>query len=145
LDLSQWTRVFEFANTDLPKALSRLHELHAAMLKILADNDTDLEITKRNTTVVKVAIRHANNQVEENISLSQLSIPVAGTFSHPFLANLCIDESHKAALEDFQETIVSTQIEREQESLIALGRHLAIPFVPQRTIEDQVAQKDHRV
>ena len=145
VDLSQWTRIFEFANTDLQKALSRLQELQSMLFQILANDEADLSDAKRDTTIVEVAIRHANNQVEEAVSLSQLSVPEAGTFSHPFLTNLTISDAHKAALEDFQESIVTTQIEREQESLVATGRHLAVPFVPQRSIKDQMTSKDHRV
>jgi len=145
LDLSQWIRIFECTNTDLPKAMGRLHELHGLLHQILIEDETDLAEAKRNTTVVEVAIRHANNQAEDCGTGSQISIPEAGTFNHPFLVNLSIDEAHKAALEDFQETILSTQIEKEQETLISSGRHLAVSFVPQRTIEDQMTIKDHRV
>jgi len=146
LDLAQWTRIFEVANTDLPRALARLQEFQGKLLQILAEDELDLADAKKNTTIAEVAIRHANNQTEDcSASLSQLSIPESGTFMHPFLANLSIDEAHKAALEDLQESIVSTQIEREQETLVSSGRHLAIPFVPHRTIEDQMTTKDHRV
>ena len=58
---------------------------------------------------------------------------------------MSIDDAHKAALEDFQESIMTTQIEKEQDNLVASGRHLAVPFVPQRAIEDQMLTKDHRV
>ena len=115
------------------------------LFQILTNDEVDLSDAKRDTTIVEVAIRHANNQVEDVVSLSQLSVPEAGTFTHPFLTNLSVSDAHKAALEDFQESIVTTQIEREQESLVATGRHLAVPFVPQRAIEDQMAAKDHRV
>lgn len=146
LDLSQWTRVFECANTDLHTALERLKELHAALHDILLQEEKELELAKRNTAVVEVAIRHANNQTEDTgASLSQISMPEAGSFSHPFLANLCIDDAHKAALEDFQDNILSTQMEKEQEQLVSSGKQLAIPFVPQRTVEDLVSTKNHRV
>lgn len=145
LDLSQWSRIFEVANTDLPNALGRLKELHASMQQILIRDEMELAEAKRNTTVVEVAIRHANNQAEDSGSSSQLKMPESGTFNHPFLANLVIDDAHKAALEDLQDAIMTTQIEREQETLVASGRHLAVPFVPARTIEDQMPAKDHRV
>lgn len=146
LDLSQWTRVFECANTDLPGALARLQEMHKALHEILVQDESDLDIAKKNTALVEVAIRHANNQSgNSEIPLSQFTVPEMGTFSHPFLANLTIDDVHKAALEDFQDTIFSTQVEKEQEKLVASGKHLAIPFVPHRTVEDLVSAKDHRV
>jgi len=146
LDLSQWSRIFECANTDLSLALSRLRELHASLHEILVQDDADLEIAKKNITVVEVAIRHANNMANEtNVLLSQIAVPETGTFSHPFLANLCIEDAHKAALEDYQESIMTTQIEKDQELLVSSGRHLSVPFVPRRTIEDQVSVKNHRV
>ena len=114
LDLSQWTRIFEFANSDLPAAMDRLKELQAALHDILAQDEGDLESSKKNTAVVEVAIRHANKQtVEDCVVMPQTSIPESGTFSHPFLKNLTIDDAHKAALEDFQESIMNTQIEKE--------------------------------
>lgn len=71
------------------------------LFQILANDEVDLSNAKRNTTIVEVAIRHANNQMEEVVSLLQLSIPEVGTFTHPFLANLSISDAHKAALGDF--------------------------------------------
>ena len=146
LDLSQWSRIFEFANSDLPAAMARLKELHTALLDILAQDEADLEASKKNSAVVEVAIRHANKQTaDDSVTLSQTAIPESGTFSHPFLNNLSIEDAHRAALEDFQESILTSQIEKEQEFLVASGCFLAIPFVPHRTIEDQVSMKSHRV
>ena len=146
LDLSQWTRIFEFANSDLPAAMARLKELHTVLHDILTQDEGDLETSKKHMAVVEVALRHANKQTaDDSVTMSQTSFPESGTFSHPFLNNLSIEQAHKAALEDFQESIMTTQIEKEQELLVASGRFLAIPFVPQRTIEDQVSVKAHRV
>ena len=146
LDLSQWTRIFEVVHSDLPAAMDRLKELHSALHEILAQDEEDLEMSKKDTAVVEVAIRHANKQTaDDSVMVSQTVYPESGTFSHPFLNNLAIEDAHKAALEDFQESIMTTQIEKEQELLVASGRFVAIPFVPQRTIEDQVSMKAHRV
>ena len=146
LDLSQWTRIFEFSNSDLPAAMACLKELHSALDDILAQDEADLETSKKHMALVEVAIKHANKQTtEDSVTVPQTSFPESGTFSHPFLNNLAIEDAHKAALEDFQESIMTTQIEKEQELLVASGRFVAIPFVPQRTIEDQVSMKAHRV
>jgi len=56
LDLSQWTRIFECANIDIAKAMIRLQELHAILEDILAEDEVDLELAKKNTTVVEVAL-----------------------------------------------------------------------------------------
>jgi len=59
LDLSQWTRVFEYANTNLPTAMTRLQEMHRMLHQILTNDEAEIELA--NTTVMEVAIQHANN------------------------------------------------------------------------------------
>jgi len=93
-------RIFEFANTALEKAKARLMDMHACLNDLLIKDELDLEKAKRDTTVVEVAIRHANDQAVENIPASQVEVPQPGQLNHPFLANLNIDEAHKAGLED---------------------------------------------
>jgi len=121
LDLFQWTHIFEVANTNLWKALDQLLEFHEVLHQILASDENDLIQAKKNTIVVEVTIRHANNQAEDCRSSPLLTIPESGTFQHPFMVNLDIDKTHKAALEDFQESIVVIQIEKEKKLLVASG------------------------
>ena len=111
LDLSLWTRVFEFANsrvlTDRQKALDRLREFHEILPKLVLRDFEELEQAEENTKTVEAVLQIANPcsnpDAEKGI----------GLISHSFLMDLNIDSLNKAALEDFEDAITNSQVETE--------------------------------
>jgi hypothetical protein len=57
---------------------------------------------------------------------------------------LNIPVAHKAAIKDFSENIHTTQSEMDMASLEAAGKGPAIPFLPERIVEEQLASRSHR-
>jgi hypothetical protein len=139
MDLSLWTRIFEFANSHLPKAMERLRHCHSILNDLFSQDFDEIDEAKRNTEIAEVAIKQANKCV--NIETAG----GIGAFNHPYLMNLSINEVVKASMEDMEESMSSSQAAAELETLVASGKHLAVPFAPQRSVEDQSNQKDHRV
>ena len=83
--------------------------------------------------VLQIANPKANPDAEKGLGLT----------SHSFLVNLNIDSLNKAALEDYEDSITNSQFEAEESTLIPSGKRTVIPFKPARSVEDEVAQKDH--
>jgi hypothetical protein len=63
---------------------------------------------------------------------------------HPILRRLNIPHAHQDALEDFGESIQSTQMDQEMASVESSGKGPAIPFLPQRTVEVRLNARSHR-
>ena len=142
LDLSLWTRVFEFANSkvlaDRQKALDRLCGFYDVLPKLVAQDFEEVELAEENSQIVEsvlqIANPNANLDADKGLGLS----------SHSFLMDLMIDSLNKAALEDFEDAITNSQVEAEQSTLIPSGKRTVIPFKPPRAVEDEVAQKEHK-
>ena len=142
LDLSLWTRVFEFANskvlTDRQKALDRLRGFNDVLHKLVAQDFEEIEQAEEDSrkaeNVLQIANPKANPDAEKGLGLT----------SHSFLMDLTIDSLNKIALEDFKDAITSSQFEAEQSTLIPSGKRTVIPFKPPRVVEDEVAQKGHK-
>lgn len=157
LDLGQWIRVFEFANTDLPKALQRLRDMQLSLLDIANRDMLEYEEAKGNTVVVEVYLKQINPQdtVHATSTDSGISLPTTSLadidedigvgLCHPFLKNLALEEAHKAAIEDVHEGFLLSQAEKEQDSFSSSTESLSIPFMPPRAVEDLVATRNHRV
>ena len=60
------------------------------------------------------------------------------------LSKLNIPEAHKAAIEDYGDSIQSSQLESELASLDSTGKGSAIPFVPHRIVEIKLNSRSHR-
>lgn len=141
LDLAMWTRIFEFANKDTPKALERLKELQSKLHDINTRDSLEHEEARINVGLVEAAIRQANfRPAPEESKPGDMS-----ALDHPFLFGMQIDKAHKAALEDFNEAILASQSQNEQATLSRSSDSLSIPFIPPRAVEDLVAQRHHRV
>lgn len=155
LDLGQWTRIFEVANSDPAKGLTRLGELKDKLIERMILDTEELEKAISDTAKAELAIRKANCLAAPVTGTDLASQGSSGTFasgstvgnilSHPFLQYMVVTGPSKAALEDFQESITSSQIEKDQAALIATGKSLAIPFEPARAVEETITYKDHRV
>jgi len=63
LDLAQWTRVFEFANSEktLATALKRLEEYHSALSALTERDQAEYDEARINTQLVEAALEKANN------------------------------------------------------------------------------------
>jgi hypothetical protein len=141
LDLSMWTHIFEFANAkDLPKAMERLQNFHAIIHDLLTQDFEEIDQAKIDVKLAEDAIRAANIRNEEDETKLAM-----GIMDHPFLKHLTINDVVKTSLEDVQDNINCSQNDLTQSTLVASRWHLAVPFTPQRSVEDQVAQKDHKV
>ena len=142
MDLSLWTRVFEFVNSciliERQKALYRLHGFYEVLDKLVAQDfeelkqaETDIRAVEE---VLQIASPKANPEVEKGLGLA----------SHSFPINLTIGSLNKASLEDFEDALTNSQFEIEQSTLVPSGKHTVVPFKPSRAVEDEVAQKDYR-
>ena len=124
LDLSLWTRIFEVANSDLPKAMERLKHFHSILNELFSQDFDEIDEAKKNTEIAEVAIKQANKCANIEAAAG------IGAFNHPYLVNLAFDEVVKASMEDMEEAMTSSQAAAELETLVASGRHLAVPFIP---------------
>lgn len=115
LDLGHWMRIFEFANTDLPKAMQRLRDMQLGLRDIANRDLAEYEEARGQTITMEQYLKNANPQAPEPSTSSEPgpSQLVYGLdeidengqgLAHPFLRNLGIDEAHKAAIEDVHES-----------------------------------------
>ena len=141
LDLSLWTRVFEFANSPIlierQKALDRLREFNELLPKLVAQDFEESEQADKNMRAAEAVLQLANPKANPDAEKG------LGLASHSFLMNLTIDNLNKVALEDFEDAITNSQCETEQSTLIPSGKRTVIPFKPARAVEDAVSQTDH--
>lgn len=149
IDLGQWTQVLVVANTDLPTAMRRLEEMHSKLEDLVNQDALDYDEAKGNTSIVECYLRSINclDSEEPPGEVNGPATNLAGgnnTMSHPLLLNLGIDDSQKAALEDLEEEITTTQHEKAQANMSS-GESISIPFMPPRAVEELVASRHHRV
>ena len=147
LDLSHWTAILMATITDTTKGLGRLQEAHQVLGQLLETDEHELEEALRNTRLVENALRSVNphedwSDLPPPTDLTKATMD--GPSLHPLLDKLNIAPAHKAAIEDFSESISSTQSERDLASLDTAGKGPAIPFLPSRAVEEQLASRSHR-
>jgi len=107
LDLSQWTRVFEVANSKTPEqGLIRLKELHSALEDIISQDAEEYALSQKNAISVEVAIRAANNKEDLELANSQKNNGEMSIISHPFLEGMEMEPSERTAIEELQELII---------------------------------------
>lgn len=113
LDLSHWTRVFEFANSDTGKAMARLEEMTSKLHDINDRDALEMDEARGNTAKVEQYLKRVNfGDSSRSGTLSTELKPAAG-LDHPFVIYMKIPEAHKAALEDLRDSISSVQTEQE--------------------------------
>lgn len=142
LDLSQWTRILAFAIKDKDKALDELKTAHGQLASILEYEAEELELAIANTRIVDAALKQANPHEGSKASSSFLTS--SSQDSHPLFAGLKIAPAHRAVLEDLASSIQLSQSEKDAAQLQASGRGPTVPFTPHRSVEDQVALKNHQ-
>lgn len=145
LDLSQWTLILATEYSKAGTGLEQLKKAHEQLADILDVEAEELEVAVHNTTLVDVALKKANPHEMPKQQLTSLASSEDTSASpHPLLGRLMIAQAHKAALEDFSIAIQNTQTELDMALLISSGKGPAVPFVPARSIEEQVAHKGYR-
>lgn len=147
LDLSHWTGIMIAAITETKKGLGRLQEAQKVLGQLLENDEHVLQEALRNTRIVENALRSVNPHEDWSDLPPPTDLATATVDSpslHPLLDKLNIAPAHKAAIEDFSESISSTQSERDLASLDAIGKGPAIPFLPSRAVEEQLASRSHR-
>lgn len=146
LDLSHWTSIMLASTLEngVEKALSRLREAHALLAVLLEKDELELEEALNNTRVVETALRAANPHEDWSDRPQQTRAAETMDALHPMVGRLNIPDAQKAAIEDYGDSIQSSQMESELASLDASGKGPAIPFLPPRTVEVRLNARSHR-
>jgi hypothetical protein len=117
------------------RALERLREAHDVLANLLEKDELDLAEATGNTQVVEATLRAANPHEDWSDRLPPTRTTDSINATHPILGRLNIPPAQKAAIEDYGESIQSTQMENELVSQDTAGRGPAIPFLPPRIVE----------
>ena len=146
LDLSHWTAIMlaSALENGVDKALSRLREAHAVLAVLLEKDEQELEEALDNSRVVETALRAANPHEDWSDRPQQTRAAEHVEALHPMVGRLNIPAAHKAAIEDYGDSIQSSQMEYELASLDASGKGPAIPFLPPRTVEVRLNVRSYR-
>jgi hypothetical protein len=146
LDLSHWTSIMYVSTLEggVEKALTRLREAHAVLAHLLERDELELDEANTNTHLVECALRKANPHEDWTDRPTPTRAGESASSMHPILGRLNIPHAHQAALEDFGESIQSTQMDQEMASVESSGKGPAIPFLPQRTVEVRLNARSHR-
>jgi hypothetical protein len=146
LDLSHWTSIMHVSTLEggMEKALTRLKEAHSVLAALLEKDEMELEEATNNTRVVETALRAANAHEDWSERPHQTKATEPLNVSHPMVDRLNILDAHKAAIEDYGDSIQSSQLESELASLDASSKGPAIPFLPRRTVEVRLSSNSHR-
>lgn len=149
LDLSHWTYVMIAATAEKEKGLSRLREAHEHLNVVLERDEMEFVDAGRNTVAVDKALRAANPHEDWGSRLPATDLSAIGTDKtsslHPLLARMHMAPEHKTAIQELSETIQTTQTEKDLAVLEATRKGHSIPLVPSRAVEDQLAEKHHRM
>lgn len=149
LDLSHWTSVMMAATADKEKGLARLREAHEHLSVILEQDEAELVEAGIHTVAVDKALRAANPHEDWGSRLPAADLSAIGndkTVSlHPLVARLNMAPEHKSAIEEYSDTIQTTQTEKALAALETNRKGNSIPLVPGRAVEEQLAGKHHRM
>lgn len=146
LDLSHWTSIMLASTLEngVDKALARLREAHEVLAVLLEKDELELEDAMSNTRVIETALRAANAHEDWSDRPQQTKSIETLDALHPMVGRLNIPDAHKAAIEDYGDSIQSSQMELEHASSDASGKGPAIPFLPPRTVEVRLNARSHR-
>jgi hypothetical protein len=114
------------------------------LASLLEKDELDLEESLGNTRSVETALRAANPHKDWSDRPTQSRGDDVVNVLHPILGRLNILQGQKAAIEDYSETIQTTQMEQEIASQDSTNKGLAIPFLPARTVEVRLNSRSHR-
>lgn len=147
LDLSHWTSIMIAATADKAKGIARLQEAHERLSDILEQDEAEFLECGRNTVVVDKALRAANPHEDwgSRLPATELAASDKTANLHPLLARMNLAPEHKNAIQEYSDVIQATQTEKDLAALEANRKGHAIPLVPSRTVEEQLAGKHHRM
>ena len=132
------------SDNGIEKALARLQEAHGLLANLLEKDELDLEEHTNNARVVETALCVANPHKNWSDRTTLSRADDSASVIHPMLSKLNIPEAHKAAIEDYGDSIQSSQLESELASLDSTRKGLAIPFVSHRIVEIRLNSRSHR-
>jgi hypothetical protein len=146
LDLSHWTSIMSASTLEngVDKAMTRLKEAHAVLAVLLEKDEVEAKEAANYARVVETALRAANAHEDWSDRPQQSRAAEPQEVLHPMVGRLNIPHAHKAAIEDYGDSIQSSQMETELASQEASGKGPAIPFLPPRTVEVRLNSRSHR-
>lgn len=113
------------------------------LANLLEKDDIDLEEATNNARVVETALRAANPHEDWSDRVAPSKGVDTFLATHPMLNKLNIPDAHKAAIEDYGDSIQSSQLESKLASSDTARKGLAIPFVPHRIVEIRFNTRSH--
>ena len=152
LDLSLWTSLFVSTTNDPTKTMAKIKSAQAKLGDLLQQDEQETTRSIGVCSMIEEALRLANNDALESTSTRSLAEPsqescnLAATTdnAHPLLAKLKISSAERSALEDFTETLNSSQTEKDKQTLI-YTKGPVVPVKPPRCVELLVADHQHRM
>ena len=149
LDLSLWTSLFVTATTDPNKTINNVKSAHAKLSDLLMQDEQETTKSIGISSMIEEALKLANTDMLESSSARYITEPgfentAAASPSHPLLAKLKISSAERSALEDFTDTLNSSQAEKDKQTLVNTKGPL-VPVKPPRCVELMVADHQHRM
>ena len=146
LDFVAWTSLFVTTTSDKRKTVSRLRTAQSRLSELLADDKGDAVRSAQLAQRVKAALKLANEDELTSESAQTLSSPTEnkGSSTHPLTAKLRISDADKNALDEYCDGILSTQIEKEKNTMIT-SKGPVVPIKPPRSVELLVVDYQHRM
>ena len=152
LDLSLWTSLFVTATTDPAKTLAHIKSAQARLGDLLLQDEQETTRSVGVCSMIEEALKLANNDAleststrsitEQNLEISSATDTASN--AHPLLAKLKISSAERSALEDFTETLSSSQTEKDKQTLV-FTKGPVVPVKPPRCVELMVADHQHRM
>ena len=146
LDLAAWTSLFVTATTDKQKTVNRLRSAQSRLSELIADDEGDAVRSALTAQRVEAALKLANDDELSSEAARTLDGPEEnrGGSNHPLLAKLRISEADKNALEEYCDGILSTQIEKQKNTMVT-SKGPVVPIKPPRSVELLVVDYQHRM
>ena len=146
LDLAAWTSLFVTATSDKPKTVNRLRVAQSRLSELIIDDERDAIRSAQLAQRVEEALKLANDDELSSESALTLSgqTESKGSSTHPLLAKLRISDADKNALEEYCDGILSTQMEKQKNTMIT-SKGPVVPIKPPRSVEFLVVDYQHRM
>ena len=149
LDLSLWTSLFITAISDPSKTLNNIKSAHAKLSDLLLQDEQETTRSIGVCSMIEEALKLANSDMLESTSSRSIvepgtDITTAASPTHPLLAKLKISSAERSALEDFTDTLNSSQAEKDKQTLVNTKGPL-VPVKPPRCVELMVADCQHKM
>ena len=147
LDLAAWTSLFVTATSDKTKTFSRLRTAQSRLQELLTDDEMDAVRSAELAQRVEAVLKLANEDELNTDAVRSIMGPEdskGGSNTHPLLAKLRISDADKNALEEYCDGILSTQLEKQKNTMVT-SKGPVVPIKPPRSVELLVAECQHRM